>query len=52
MSENHDTLVKCTDCRSYVELTRDENGKLTLTCDCGEQRRLKVKMALPDGWQP
>ncbi|QAS68886.1 hypothetical protein HFTV1-gp53 [Haloferax tailed virus 1] len=43
-------IVICDDCGRFVELVRI-NRRLTLTCDCGERRSVKVSQALPDGWQ-
>ena len=43
-------IVKCDDCGRHVELIRLHGQGLTLTCDCVENRSVRVKRALPEVW--
>lgn len=44
------TSVRCSECNSYVELFRQENRALALTCDCPVTRPIKVSGILPGVW--
>jgi len=50
MTETNPTF--CDECNQVVRLERvGPYGHLTLKCACGESRSVKVKQALPEGWQ-
>jgi len=42
--------IRCTECNSHVYLTRRDNNTLSVRCDCGDERSIKVATLLPEGW--
>jgi hypothetical protein len=48
----HGRGIVCDECNEQVRLERDSGSSLTATCDCDQQRSIRVAAVLPDGWQP
>lgn len=44
------TEVVCSDCSEPVELHRQDNRALVVSCGC-ETRGVKVTQKLPEGWR-
>lgn len=42
--------IRCTDCNSHVYLTRRDDRTLSVRCDCGDERSLKLATTLPERW--
>jgi len=44
--------IVCDECNEAVYVDRDDYDRLLLTCDCNNQRAIRVAAVLPEGWQP
>jgi hypothetical protein len=45
-----DAIVECDDCGSIVELTRQNDRTLALTCECPQLVHVRVDRTIPREW--